>query len=116
VRQAVCWNQFELLEHGVISHLDSASHHHCDVQDLLQCWGREVLSQRPYFPNLAPCDYWLLAHMKELLWGKRFEADDGISTAVNASLRCPSKIYTATVDNLPCRWEKCVDSAMDNIE
>jgi len=66
---------------------------------------------------LASCDYWLLAHVKELLWGKRFEAGDGINAAVTASLHCPSKDnYTAATDHLPCRWEKCVGSAIDYIE
>jgi hypothetical protein len=77
-----------------------------------------MLGQRcPCSPDIAPCDYWLLAHVKELVWRKRFEAEDGINTAVSASLHSPSKdIYTIAVDHLPSRWEKCVGSATDYIE
>ena len=73
-----------------------------------------MLLQCPYSPDLAPCDYWLLAHVKELLWGKSFESEDGINAAVTASLHCPSKDnYTAAIDHLPCRWEKFMSSAID---
>jgi hypothetical protein len=37
--------QLELLEHGVILLQDNvAPHHHCDVQNLVQQWGWEVLA------------------------------------------------------------------------
>jgi len=76
-----------------------------------------MLLQCPHSPDLVPCDCWLLAHVKELLWGKRFEAEDCINAAVTASLQCPSKDnYTAATDHLPCRWEKFVGSAIDYIE
>jgi hypothetical protein len=55
--------------------------------------------------------------MKEQLRGKQFESEDDINTAVNASLKRPSKDeYRAAIDRLPCRWEKCVDSAGDYSE
>jgi hypothetical protein len=55
--------------------------------------------------------------VKEHLRGKRFVSEDDINTAVAASLKRPSKDeYRAAIDHLPCRWEKCVDSAGDYIE
>jgi hypothetical protein len=50
-----------------------------------------VLAHPPYSPDFAPCDYWLFSHVKEHLWGKRFESEDDINTAVTASLKRPSK-------------------------
>jgi hypothetical protein len=45
MRPAVCLNQRELLEHGVILLQDnSTSHRHCGVQDLLQHWCWEILA------------------------------------------------------------------------
>jgi hypothetical protein len=60
VRPALNCIQPELLEHGVILLQDNAApHRHHDVQNLVQCWGWEVLVQSSYSPGLAPCDYCL---------------------------------------------------------
>jgi histone-lysine N-methyltransferase SETMAR len=58
VRQAVQCKQQELLQRGVILLQDNKTHYHCDVQNLVQRWGWEVLAHPPYSPDLAPCDYW----------------------------------------------------------
>jgi hypothetical protein len=86
-------------------------------KNLVQHWGWEVLAHPPYSPDLAPCDYCLFSRVKEHLWGKRFESEDNINTAVTASLKHPTKDeYRAAIDRLPRRWEKCVDSTGDYIE
>jgi hypothetical protein len=57
VRPALRHKQPELLELGVILLQDNAtSHRHHDVQNLVQCWGWEVLAHSPYSPNLALCN------------------------------------------------------------
>ena len=33
---------------------------------------------RPYSPNLAPSDYWLLADLKRMLQGKRFRSNEEV--------------------------------------
>jgi len=69
VRWALYCKQPEPLEHGVILLQDKATpHHHCDVQNLVPLWGWEVLAHPPYSPDLALCDYWLFACVKEHLW------------------------------------------------
>jgi hypothetical protein len=45
------------------------------MQNLVQHWGWDVLAHPSYSPDIAPCDYWLLAHVKEYLWGKRFKLE-----------------------------------------
>jgi transposase len=63
--------QSKLLQHDVILLQDNAMpHRHHYVQNLVQQWGWEVLAHPPYFPDLATCDYWLFAHVKEHLWGE----------------------------------------------
>jgi transposase len=118
VRLALNCKQPEQLKRGAILLQDNATpHHHRDVQNLVQCWGWEVMAHPPYCPDLAPCDCWLFSRVKEHLWGKQFESEDNINTAVTASLKHPSKNeYRAAIDRLPPRWEKCVDSAGDYIE
>jgi hypothetical protein len=43
MRPDLCYNQQEVLEHGVILFQDNATpHHHGGGQNLVQCWGWEV--------------------------------------------------------------------------
>ena len=50
--------------------------------------------------------------MKKHLQGKLFKSEDDFNTAVIESLHKLSKDeYRAAIDHLPCRWEKCMDSA-----
>ena len=59
VRPGFCHKKPELLQ-------DIATPHcHCGVQNLVQQWGLKVLAHPPYFPDLAPCDYWLCARLKK---------------------------------------------------
>jgi hypothetical protein len=104
----------ELLELGIILLQDNATPlHHCDVQNFMQCWGWDVLAHPPFSPDLAPCDYWLLTHVKEYLWGKWFKLEDDANIAVTATLHHLSKdVYKAAL-YLPHRWEKCAYSAGD---
>jgi hypothetical protein len=69
---------------------NATSHHHY-VQNLAQCWGWEVLALPSYSPDLALCNYWLVACVKEHLWGEQFESGEDTNTAVTASLRNLSK-------------------------
>jgi hypothetical protein len=58
----------------------------------------------------------LFAQVKQRLWGKQFESEDNINTAVTDSLhRLRKDNYRAATDHLPRRWEKCVDNAGDYI-
>lgn len=105
VRPALRCKQLELLENCVISLQDNATpHHHCDVQNLVRCYGREVLAYSLYSPDFAPCDYWLFACVIELLRGeKRFESENNINTAVIDSLHSPNNdVYRAANDHSPC--------------
>jgi len=58
VRPAVHHEQPELLEHGITLLQDNATpHHNHDVQNLVRCWGWEVLAHPPYSSDLAPYGY-----------------------------------------------------------
>ena len=74
-----------------------------------------TLAHPSYSPDIAPCDYWLFAHVKEYLQSKQFESDD-VNTAVTASLQHLNKDVYRAAHDIPHRWEKCVDSAVDYTE
>jgi len=66
---AGCGKQPELLEHGVILLQDNAvPHRQYGVQRMVQQCRWEVLAHLPYSADLATCDSWLFAHVKEHLW------------------------------------------------
>jgi hypothetical protein len=66
-----------------------------------------MLAHFPYTQYLAPSDYWLFLHVKEHLWGERFDSEDHINIAVSASLHRLSKDgYRGAVDRLPLGWGK----------
>ncbi|KAI6649969.1 Transposase [Oopsacas minuta] len=51
--------------------IDNASSHTTKLtKNLLDVEGLELLPQRPYSPDLAPCDFWLLPKLKIYLQGK----------------------------------------------
>jgi histone-lysine N-methyltransferase SETMAR len=69
VRRSLHCQQSEPLERGVILLQDNATPHgHHDVKKLVQLWGWVVLAHPPYSPDLALCDYWFFACVKEHLW------------------------------------------------
>lgn len=58
MRPALHNEQPELLEHGITLLQDNATpHHNHDVQNLVHCWGWEVLAHPPYSSDLAACGY-----------------------------------------------------------
>jgi 8-oxo-dGTP pyrophosphatase MutT (NUDIX family) len=44
-----------------------------------------VVRQAPYYPDMAPCDYWLFPHLKTQLKGTRFESRDIFAENKNAT-------------------------------
>jgi len=54
-------------------HHDSApAHMALSVQEFLAKKNMTVISQPPYSPDLAPCDFFLFPHMKHQMKGKCF--------------------------------------------
>ena len=84
------------------------------MQNLVQQWHWEVLAHSPYSLDLTPCDYWLFACVKEHLWTKQFESEDGIKIAVTVSLHHLCKYEYTHSDCLPHGWKKYVHSAGDS--
>jgi hypothetical protein len=56
VKLALCYKQPETPEHGVSLLQDNATHQCCDMQNLVQRQGWDVLAQAPYSSYLTPCD------------------------------------------------------------
>jgi len=75
-----------LATNPIILHDNARAHIANVVMDLLRRWRWEILEQPPYSPDMSPCDYDLLAKMKEPLRGIRYDTREAIICAVGRSL------------------------------
>ena len=50
-----------------------------------------ILEQPPYYPDLAPCDFFLFLKLKKVIKGTRFQKSDAIKTAVTKDLQAIPK-------------------------
>jgi histone-lysine N-methyltransferase SETMAR len=68
-------------------HHDNAPAHSLHlIQTFLVKHNIPAVQHAPYFPNMAPCDFWLFPHLKTQLKGTRFESRDDIIWNMTAKL------------------------------
>ena len=83
------------------------SHRCCHAPLAPRRWQWEILEHPPYSPDMSPCDYDLLAKMKEPLRGSRYNTRDERIRAIERSLgninkgRCAYDVWS-----LPNLWQK----------
>ena len=53
----------------------------------------ELLPHPPYFPDLAPSDYWLFADLKRMLQGKRFGSNEEVILETEAYFEAKDKSF-----------------------
>jgi len=71
----------------------------------------------PYSPDLAPSDYYLFSKLKKDLWGKKFDNDEKVKTAVLEHFADKKPEYFSKgIELLVHRCEKCVEIKEDYIE
>lgn len=79
--------------------------------------GVSVLHQPPYSPDLAPADFWLFPHLKQVLRGERFTSVDQLKDRIGMVLRSiPSEEFARAFQELKTRWQKCIDSGGEYFE
>ena len=77
----------------------------------------ELLPHPPYFPDLAPSDYFLFPNLKKWLGGKRFYSNDEIISQTNTYFEDLGKSYFLEgIQKLEKRWTKCIELKGDYIE
>ena len=70
----------------------------------------EEIEHPPYSPDLAPSDYYLFSKLKKDLWGKKFDEDKEIKTAVLEHFADKGPEYfLKSIELLVQRCEKCVE-------
>jgi hypothetical protein len=87
------------------------------IQTFLAKQNIPLFWQAPYFPDVAPCDLWLLTHLITQLKGTRFESRDDIILNTTAKLYSIRKeVFQKCFEQCQNRSEKGVQSQGDNFE
>ena len=84
------------------------------MQDKLLQLGWEVLIHPPYSPDLAPSDYALFHKLSHSMENLTFKNRDHLNTWLNEFFQSlPTDFYSKSINDLPNRWHKVVDSDGD---
>ncbi|GFW07637.1 histone-lysine N-methyltransferase SETMAR [Trichonephila clavipes] len=96
---------------GVVFHQDNVRPHTSLVtcQKLLQLeW--DTMPHPPYFPNLAPSDYYLFQSVQNFLDGKTFTSNEEVKNHHNQFFASKDQNFCKRgIMLLPERWQKVLD-------
>ncbi|UYV84856.1 hypothetical protein LAZ67_X003723 [Cordylochernes scorpioides] len=103
---------------GWILHHDNARPHTAHLMtSFLAKNGTQILLQPPYFPDIAPNDFFLFPKLKAVLKGRHFDTrDDIIEKSPLALKSIPKEAYKNCFDNWEKRWRWCVEARGDYFE
>ncbi|UYV78282.1 hypothetical protein LAZ67_16000780 [Cordylochernes scorpioides] len=103
---------------GWILHHDNARPHTAHLMtSFLAKNGTQILHQPPYFPDIAPNDFFLFPKLKAVLKGRRFDTRDDIIEKLPLALKSiPKEAYKNCFDNWEKRWRWCVEARGDYFE
>uniref|UniRef100_A0A8C8Z399 Histone-lysine N-methyltransferase SETMAR n=1 Tax=Prolemur simus TaxID=1328070 RepID=A0A8C8Z399_PROSS len=76
----------------------------------LQRLDLETLCHSPYSPDLAPTDYHFFQALDHFLQGKIFSSQQAVEKAFRDFIATHSPGFDAGLNNLPLRWQNCVNS------
>ena len=91
---------------------DKARPHFAQViKATLQELKREVLQHLPYFPELAPTDYYLFCSLSNHLKGITFDNEEDLKNWLNKFFNIrPGDFWQNSINKLVERWEEVVNS------
>jgi histone-lysine N-methyltransferase SETMAR len=108
-----------MISRGVVMlHDDGRPHTAAATLDLIAKFGWERFDHPPYSPNLAPCDFHVILHLKTFLGGRRFHGDNEVNDAVNTWFASQAaSFYDAGIKKkLVPRYEKCLRNGGNYVE
>ncbi|UYV82487.1 hypothetical protein LAZ67_21002482 [Cordylochernes scorpioides] len=110
--------QKNLTNSGWILHHDNACPHTAHLMtSFLAKNGTQILLQPPYFPDIAPNDFFLFPKLKAVLKRRHFDTrDDIIEKSPLALKSIPKEAYKNCFDNWEKRWRWCVEARGDYFE
>ena len=102
---------------NIVLHHDNARPHTAALtREFLEDNGVVLLTQPPYSPDLAPCDFWLFRNLKKFLRGKRFNSEEEIDCAIQAFFETiPLEAWRRVYDKWSERMNRVIRSYGDYI-
>ena len=80
-------------------------------------YGFEILLHPPYYPDMAPSDFYLFPKLKSHLRDTQYGSSEGVIEVGNEYLGDQENaFYFKGIRNLKQRWAKCIALKGDNIE
>lgn len=71
----------------------------------------ELTHHPPHSPGVALTDYHLFCNLDNLFIAKNFKPDNAVKPAFQEFIDShPPEFYTTSLNNLPFKWQKCVDN------
>lgn len=71
----------------------------------------ETIRHPPYSPDLAPTDYHFFRDLDNFLHGKTFSSEEAVQNAFTQFVESKSpEFYRKGINELPMRWQKCIDN------
>ncbi|CAK1586352.1 unnamed protein product [Parnassius mnemosyne] len=71
----------------------------------------ECLRRPPYSSDLTPTDYHSFRNFDNFLQGKKFNSDAAVQTAFKEFIDSrPHRFFSKGVNELPLRWQKCINN------
>jgi hypothetical protein len=68
-----------------------------------------LVRQPPYFPDLAPCDFFLFGYLKHHLEGKHLTMEDEVIAAVREVFdKIPLQTFQNVMDDWQYRLRRCL--------
>lgn len=81
------------------------------TQKHLHGMGFEVLPHPEYSPDLSPTDYHFFCALENHIMGKTYRTREEVISAFEGFLEAqPLNFYDKGINDLPLKWQKCVDS------
>ena len=95
----------------LLHHYNSPAHTSLLVREFLAKNNTVTMSQPPYSPDMAPCDFFLFPKIKRTLKGRSFTAIDDIKSASLKEIKAIPKIrFEKCFEDWKKRWHKCVSN------
>jgi transposase len=91
-------------------HVDNAKPHTSKMSiEMIEELGFILVPQPPYFPDLAPCDFFLFGYLKQHLEGKYFTREDQMIAAVREVFdTIPLRTFQNVMDDWEYRLRRCI--------
>ncbi|KYN19489.1 hypothetical protein ALC57_08176 [Trachymyrmex cornetzi] len=116
LREAIRKKRLELWKDNswFLHHDNAPSHTALVLRDHFAKNSTHIVTQPPYSPDLAPCDFWLFPKLKRPLRGHRFDSIEEIQAKSKKALKAIPEIdFNNCFEDWKKRWHKYIEAGSE---